>query len=95
MVGSHTTYLSNFYTTNQEMVVDAMKHFKTILIRCIKFKLKPLLLMEVEVDSQRHSMLLQSAKIVCLIVSKGGLYITNFFFDLVPITHDAKFTRLP
>lgn len=53
------------------MVVDAMGHSRTVLVGRVKIESRPLLLVEVDVDGQRHSVLLQNAETVCL-VAPGG-----------------------
>lgn len=71
MAGGRTAYLSELHTGSQVMVVDAMGHSRTVLVGRVKIESRPLLLVEVDVDGQRHSVLLQNAETVCL-VAPGG-----------------------
>lgn len=71
MAGGRTAYLSELHTGSQVMVVDAMGHSRTALVGRVKIESRPLLLVVVEVDGQKQSVLLQNAETVCL-VGPGG-----------------------
>lgn len=71
MAGGRTEYLSELHTGSQVVVVDALGHTRSVLVGRVKIESRPLLLVEVEVDGQRHSVLLQNAETVCL-VAPGG-----------------------
>ena len=71
MAGGRTAYLSELHTGSQVMVVDAEGRSRSVLVGRVKIESRPLLLVEVEVDGQRHSVLLQNAETVCL-VAPGG-----------------------
>lgn len=71
MAGGVTSYLSELHTGSQVMVVDAQGRTRTVLVGRVKIEQRPLLLVEVEVEGQRHSVLLQNTDSVCL-VSPGG-----------------------
>lgn len=71
MAGGRTAYLSELHTGSQVLVVDATGRSRTVLVGRVKIESRPLLLIEVDVDGQRHSVLLQNAETVCL-VSPGG-----------------------
>ena len=71
MAGGRTEYLSELHTGSQVLVVDALGHTRSVLVGRVKIESRPLLLVEVEVDGQRHSVLLQNAETVCL-VAPGG-----------------------
>lgn len=74
MAGGRTEYLSELHTGSQVMVVDALGHTRSVLVGRVKIESRPLLLVEVEFDDQRHSVLLQYAETVCLVASGGGYW---------------------
>ncbi|KAG0611650.1 hypothetical protein M758_7G155300 [Ceratodon purpureus] len=67
MAGGRTAYLSELHTGSQVLVVDATGRSRTVLVGRVKIESRPLLLIEVDVDGQRHSVLLQNAETVCLV----------------------------
>lgn len=71
MAGGVTSYLSELHTGSQVMVVNAQGQSRTVLVGRVKIESRPLLLVEVEVEGQRHSVLLQNSENVCL-VTPGG-----------------------
>ena len=71
MAGGRTAYLSELHTGSQVLVVDAMGRSRTALVGRVKIESRALLLVEVDVDGQKHSVLLQNAETVCL-VGPGG-----------------------
>ncbi|KAG0560141.1 hypothetical protein KC19_10G157000 [Ceratodon purpureus] len=82
MAGGRTEYLSELHTGSQVLVVDALGHTRSVLVGRVKIESRPLLLVEVEVDGQRHSVLLQNAETVCL-VAPGD----NTASKAVPVTN--------
>ena len=79
MAGGVTSYLSELHTGSQVMVVDAQGRSRTVLVGRVKIESRPLLLVEVEVEGQRHSVLLQNSDTVCL-VTPGGKNKCNYEF---------------
>jgi 3-dehydroquinate synthase class II len=75
MAGGVTSYLSELHTGSQVMVVNAQGQSRTVLVGRVKIESRPLLLVEAEVEGQRHSVLLQNSENVCL-VTPGG---TKFY----------------
>lgn len=73
MAGGRTAYLSELHTGSQVMVVDAQGRSRTVLVGRVKIESRPLLLVEVEVEGHRHSVLLQNAETVCLVTPGGRL----------------------
>lgn len=71
MAGGRTSYLSELHTGSQVMVVDPNGHTRSVIVGRVKIETRPLKLVEVEYDGQRHSVLLQNAETVCL-VAPGG-----------------------
>lgn len=71
MAGGRTAYLSELHTGSQVLVVDATGRSRTVVVGRVKIESRPLLLVEVDVDGQKHSVLLQNAETVCL-VAPGG-----------------------
>lgn len=84
MAGGRTSYLSELHTGSQVMVVDANGHTRSVLVGRVKIESRPLLLVEVEVDGQRHSVLLQDAETVCLVAPGGEswYYCIGFFVNI-------------
>lgn len=78
MAGGVTSYLSELHTGSQVIVVDAQGRSRTVLVGRVKIESRPLLLVEVEVEGQRHSVLLQNSDTVCL-VTPGGKLCNNSF----------------
>lgn len=72
MGGGRTAYLSELHTASQVMVVDVHGQSRTVVVGRVKIESRPLLLVEVELDKQRHSVLLQNAETVCLVAPGGG-----------------------
>lgn len=81
MAGGVTSYLSELHTGSQVMVVDAQGRSRTVLVGRVKIESRPLLLVEVEVEGQRHSVLLQNSDTVCLVTP--GDRITG---NAIPVT---------
>jgi 3-dehydroquinate synthase class II len=73
MAGGVTSYLSELHTGSQVMVVDAQGRTRTVLVGRVKIEQRPLLLVEVEVEGQRHSVLLQNCDSVCLVSPGDGM----------------------
>jgi len=71
MAGGRTAYLSELHSGSQVLVVDALGRSRTVLVGRVKIESRPLLLVEVDVDGQKHSVLLQNAETVC-VVTPGG-----------------------
>lgn len=71
MAGGRTAYLSELHTGSQVLVVDAVGRSRTALVGRVKIESRPLLLVKVDLDGQKHSVLLQNAETVCL-VALGG-----------------------
>jgi 3-dehydroquinate synthase class II len=72
MAGGRTAYLAELHTGSQVLVVDAQGRSRPVLVGRAKIESRPLLLVEVEVEGQRHSVLLQNAETVCLVTSAGA-----------------------
>ena len=85
MAGGVTSYLSELHTGSQVMVVDAQGRSRTVLVGRVKIESRPLLLVEVEVEGQRHSVLLQNSDTVCLVTP--GDRITG---NAIPVTSLRK-----
>ncbi len=66
-----TSYLSEMRTGSQVLAVDAQGRSRTVIVGRVKIETRPLLLVEVEVAGQRHSVLLQNSETVCLATSQG------------------------
>jgi 3-dehydroquinate synthase class II len=66
-----TSYLSEMHTGSQVLAVDAQGRSRTVIVGRVKIETRPLLLVEVEVAGQRHSVLLQNSETVCLATSQG------------------------
>ncbi|XP_024396970.1 uncharacterized protein [Physcomitrium patens] len=73
MAGGVTSYLSELHTGSQVLVVDAQGRSRTVLVGRVKIEQRPLLLVEVEVEGQRHSVLLQNSENVCLVTPGEGM----------------------
>lgn len=73
MAGGVTSYLSELHTGSQVMVVDSQGRSRSVLVGRVKIESRPLLLVEVEVEGQRHSVLLQNSDTVCLVTPGGKL----------------------
>ena len=73
MAGGRTAYLSELHTASQVMVVNVQGQSRTVVVGRVKIESRPLLLVEVELDKRRHSVLLQNAETVCLVAPGGGL----------------------
>jgi 3-dehydroquinate synthase II len=72
MAGGRTAYLAELHTGSQVLVVDAQGRSRPVLVGRVKIESRPLLLVEVEVEGQSHSVLLQNAETVCLVTSAGA-----------------------
>jgi 3-dehydroquinate synthase class II len=72
MAGGRTAYLSELHTASQVMVVNVQGQSRTVVVGRVKIESRPLLLVEVELDKRRHSVLLQNAETVCLVAPGGG-----------------------
>lgn len=71
MAGGRTAYLSELHTGSQVLVVDPNGRSRTVLVGRVKIESRPLLLVEVDVEGKRHSVLLQNAETVCLVTPAG------------------------
>jgi 3-dehydroquinate synthase class II len=60
------------HTGSQVLAVDAQGRSRTVIVGRVKIETRPLLLVEVEVAGQRHSVLLQNSETVCLAASQDG-----------------------
>ncbi|KAG0613602.1 hypothetical protein M758_6G114900 [Ceratodon purpureus] len=85
MAGGVTSYLSELHTGSQVMVVDSQGRSRTVLVGRVKIESRPLLLVEVEVEGQRHSVFLQNSDTVCLVTP--GDRITG---NAIPVTSLRK-----
>ena len=81
MAGGVTSYLSELHTGSQVMVVDSQGRSRTVLVGRVKIESRPLLLVEVEVEGQRHSVFLQNSDTVCLVTPGGKLCNVLFFLN--------------
>ncbi|CAM6044874.1 unnamed protein product [Sphagnum compactum] len=69
MADGSTAYLSELHTGSQVMVVDGQGRSRSVLVGRVKIETRPLLLVEVEAEGQRHSVLLQNVESVCFVTT--------------------------
>ncbi|CAK9255798.1 unnamed protein product [Sphagnum jensenii] len=69
MADGSTAYLSELHTGSQVMVVDGQGRSRSVLVGRVKIETRPLLLVEVEAEGHRHSVLLQNVESVCFVTT--------------------------
>jgi 3-dehydroquinate synthase II len=72
MADGSTAYLSELHTGSQVMVVDGQGRSRSVLVGRVKIETRPLILVEVEAEGQRHSVLLQNVESVCFVTTTGN-----------------------
>jgi len=77
MADGSTAYLSELHTGSQVMVVDGQGRSRSVLVGRVKIETRPLLLVEVEAEGQRHSVLLQNVESVCFVTTTGNFFKLN------------------